>query len=119
VARIKATGHNLRRGFHPTGVLVDGDDRQHKAVFAEMPPVFDYKVFNDICPGTRVDTDATNVDASGLTRSKFVEFEHVAAFNEHHAANGAVHGARQFGMQFELAVLAVNGDEVLRPHQVD
>src|SRR5882724_12116911 len=87
VAGIKTAGHNLRSGFHASGVFVDSDDRQHETIFAEMPPPLDHQAFNDICPRTRVDTDAANVDSSCLTRSQFVELQNVPALDQHHVSN--------------------------------
>ena len=40
-----------------------------------MPPIFNHKVFNNICARARVDTDAADVDASCLACAEFVELE--------------------------------------------
>src|ERR1039458_4514961 len=42
LAGIEAARYNLGRGFDPSGELVDGDDRHHEAVFAEVTAVFNY-----------------------------------------------------------------------------
>jgi len=54
-----------------------------------------------------------------FTRPDLIDFEYVAAFDQHHTAHGTVHGSGQFRVQLELAVFAVNGDEIPRPYQVD
>ncbi len=49
----------------------------------------------------------------------FVELENVAALDQHHIADRAVHRARHLGMQLQLPVLAVDGNEIFRLHQID
>ena len=57
--------------------------------------------------------------SSGFAGAEFVEFENVAAFDEHDFADRAMHGSGQFGVQLQLAVFAVDGNEVARLDQVD
>src|ERR1022692_160784 len=45
---IEAASYDLRRRFHAAGKLVDGDDGQHNAVFAQVPPVFNNQILNHI-----------------------------------------------------------------------
>ena len=54
-----------------------------------------------------------------LARAQFVELQDVAALDHQHVANRAMHAPGHFGMQLELAVFAVNRNEVLRLDQVD
>ena len=84
-----------------------------------MAAVFDDEVFDHVGARAGIDADAAHVDASGLAGAVFVDFQDVSAFDQHHVADRAVHGSGQFGMQLELAVFAVDRDEILRPHQVD
>ena len=56
---------------------------------------------------------------AGLARAQFVEFQNVAALDQHDFAHGAVHGGGHFGVQLQLPVLAVDRNEILRLHQVD
>ena len=43
-----------------------------------------------------------------LRAPMFVELENVAAFDQHHLSDRAVHGSGHFGVQLQLAVLAVD-----------
>ena len=54
-----------------------------------------------------------------LARAQFVEFQDVAALDHHHVADRAMHRSRHLRVQLELAVFAVNRNEILRLHQVD
>ena len=54
-----------------------------------------------------------------LRAPSLVELQHVAAFDHQHLSDRAVHRAGHFRVQLELAVFAVNGNEVARLDQVD
>ena len=84
-----------------------------------MAAVFDNEVFDHIGARAGIDADAANIDASGLAGAELIDFENVSAFDQHHVADRSGHGPGQFGMQLELPVFAVNGDEIFRPYQVD
>ena len=84
-----------------------------------MTAIFDDEVFDHIGAVAGIDADAAYVDLSCLARSEFVELEHVATLQQHDFADGAVHSSGHFGVQLELAVLAVDGNEVFRFDQVD
>ena len=56
---------------------------------------------------------------AGFACAEFVEFENVSALDQHDFADGAVHGSGHFGVQLQLAVFAVNGNEIARLDQVD
>ena len=58
-------------------------------------------------------------NSARLSRAQLVEFQDVAALDHHHLADRTVHGARQLGVQLQLPVFAVDGDEILRFNQVD
>jgi len=60
-----------------------------------------------------------DVDPSRFAGAEFVDFQHVSTFDEHDLADGAVHGSGHFGVQLELAVLAVDGNEIFWLDQVD
>src|SRR5579859_1997640 len=115
----EASGHDFGGSFDQAAELVDGDDGHDEAVFAQMAAVFDDQILHYICARAGVDADAAHLDASGLAGAVFVDFENVSAFNQHDAAHRAVHRPSQFGMELELAIFAVDRDEILGPHQVD
>src|SRR5579885_877860 len=118
-AGVEAAGDDFRRGLDHPGQLVDGDDRQHDAVFADMAAVFDDQVLDHFGARAVVDADPAHVDPSHLARAQFGEFKDVATFDQDDLADRAVHGSSHFGVQLELAVLAMDGNEVARLHQVD
>src|SRR5208337_562743 len=97
-AECESARHNLGRGFDAAGELVDGNDRHHETVFAEVTAVFDDEVFDHVGAGAGIDADAADVDASGLACAVFVDFEHVSTLNQQHAADRAMHGRGQIGM---------------------
>ena len=115
----KAAHHNLRRAFQPAGELVDGQDRHDEAVLAEMPAVADDDLSDDVGIGAGVDQDAADRGLAHAPRAQFVELQNVAALDHDDLSDRALHAAGQFGVALELAVFAVNGDEVSWPHQVD
>src|ERR1019366_3317332 len=86
--------HNLGRSFDQSGELVDGDDRHHETVFAEVAAVFDDDVFDHVGAGAGIDADAAHVDAAGLAGAELVDFEDVPTFDQHHATNRPSHGCR-------------------------
>src|SRR6202522_390006 len=118
-AGVESAGHNLGRSFHTPGELVHGDDRHHEAVFAEVATIFNNEVVDHIGARAGIDADTANIDASGLACAGLIDFENVSAFNQHHLADRSAHRPGQFGVQPELPVLAVNGNEVFRPHQIN
>jgi hypothetical protein len=54
--------------FHLACALVDGDDGQKDAVFAEVLAVADDSVVDHVCGGVVVDADAAGGDFAGLLR---------------------------------------------------
>ena len=56
---------------------------------------------------------------AGFARAEFVELQNVAALDQHHIANRTVHGCGHLGVQLELAVFAVDGNEISRLDQID
>src|SRR5581483_633895 len=115
----KAAGHDFRLGLHASRKFVDGDNRQHDAVFADMAPILDDQVFDYVGARARVDAYPANIDPSDLARAEFVEFQDVSALDEHDVADGTMHRRRQFRVQFQLAIFAMNGDKVARLDQVN
>src|SRR5271169_5045232 len=86
-ADVEAAGHDLQGRLDFSGRLVNGDDGQHDAVFAEVAAVFDDEVFDDVGAVARVDADAAHVDFAGFARAEFVEFQDVAALDQHDLPN--------------------------------
>src|SRR5664280_2884600 len=115
----EAAHHDFGWSFHLTRQLVDGDDGQHDAVFAEVTAIANDQILHHIAHGIGIDADAAYGNASRLARPHLVEFENVAALDHHDFSHRVVHGAGHFGVQLELAILAVDGNKVLRLYQVD
>src|SRR6185312_16696458 len=91
----EAPHHDFRNGFHGSGELVNGDDGQDKAVFAQMTPVFDHQIFHNVGARTGVDADSAHRDFVDFARTQLVELHYVAALHHQHLPNSAVHPARQ------------------------
>ncbi len=51
--------------------------------------------------------------------AEFVEFQNVAGLDHDDVSDRALHRTRHFGMALQLAVLAVNRNEIARAHEVD
>src|SRR5271165_4933708 len=91
-ADVEAAGHDLKGRFHLAGRLVDGDDGQHDAVFAQVTAVFDDEVFDHVGAVARVDADAAYGYFAALAGAEFVEFQDVAALDQHDLAHRSAHG---------------------------
>ena len=115
----KAAHHDLRLVLDHAGNLVDGEDGQDEAVFTEMTAVADDQLFDHVAGGTGVNADASDRDGAGFARAELVEFQYLAALQKEDLADGSGHGGGQGGVQLELTVFAVDGDEVLRAHEID
>ena len=63
-AGVEAAGDDFGRTFRFAGQLVDGDDGEDDAVFADVAAVFNNQVFDHVGAITGVDADAADVDAS-------------------------------------------------------
>jgi len=85
----EATSHYFGRPLHLAGALVDGDDRQHDAIFAQVPAVADHQVFDHVRGGTGIDANPAGGHFARLDRGVGVHFKHVAVFEQqsliHHA----------------------------------
>src|SRR5664279_1630127 len=115
----EAAHHDFGWSLHLARQLVDGDDGQHDAVFAEVAAIANDQIFHHIAHGIGIDADAAYGNASRLASPHLVELQNVAALDHHDLAHRVVHGASHFGVQLELAILAVDGNKILRLHQVD
>src|SRR6185369_10240988 len=118
-SRREAAGHDFGRSLHLAGEFVDGDDGQHDAVFTEVAAVFDNQVFDHVGPRSRVNADPADINAAGFARSQFVELENVAALDQNHVSDRPLHRCCHLRVQLQLPVLAVDGNEIFRLHQVD
>src|SRR5690242_6200658 len=115
----EAAHHNLGRGLHPSGELVDGNDGQHNAILTQVAAVANHQVLHHVGARARVNAHAAYRHASRLARAHLIELQDVAALDRHHLAHCALHGGGQFGVPLQLPELTVNGNEVARLHQVD
>src|SRR5438552_11068920 len=118
-AGVEAAGYDLGCRLDPARELVDSDNRQHDAVLAQVAAVLDDQVFDYVGAVAGIDADAADIDASGFAGAEFVEFQNVSTLDQNDFADGAVHGCRHLSVQFQLAVLAVDGNEIARFDQVD
>src|SRR5579862_5109472 len=114
----KAADDDFRRLLHLAGSLIDGQHGEDKTVFAQNAPVADDEFFDDVDGRAGVDEDATCGDLVFLACIGVVELEHVSIFDHDGVFDGAgLHG--DLGVAMEIAIIAVDGNEVLGPDQVD
>ncbi len=83
-----------------------------------MAAIADDEVFDDVGSGAGVDADAAGGDFAGFAGVVAVELEDVAIFDDEGEVDNA-EALGDFGMLFEMAEVAVDGDEEFRPEQVD
>ena len=84
-----------------------------------MATVFDNEIFDYVSPRAGINAYPADVDATGFARAEFIELQNITAFDEHHISHRTMHRRRQLGVQLQLPVLAVNGNEVFRLHQIN
>ena len=118
--RHEPAAHDLGQRFALAGVLVDGDDRQHEAVFGQMPAVANDDVLHHFVDGAGIDAHAADRDLLAFARAVADRLPASRPFP-----------ARRFlrdprsrrcwasaGVPGQLPVFAVNRNEVARAHQV-
>jgi len=81
--------------------------------------IFDDQILDYIGSRAGIDANPAHVYTACLARTEFVKFQNVSALNQHHISDRAMHRARHLRVQLQLPVLAVNGNEVFRLHQID
>ncbi len=84
-----------------------------------MAAVFDDQVFHYVAAGAGINTDPSDRDFVDLAGADLVKLQHITALHHQDLANCAVHGAGKVGMYAQLAVLAVDRNEIARLHQID
>src|SRR5262249_48628251 len=109
----------FRRGLDFSRQLVDGDDREHDPVFAEVTAIFDDQVFDYVGAVAGIDADTADVDLAGLARAQLVEFQNFSAFDQHDFTDRSGHRSSHFSVQLELAVFPVDRNEIARFDQID
>jgi hypothetical protein len=112
-----AAGDDFGLRFHSAGVFVDGDDRDDDAVFGEMLAVADDD-FLDFLKGAGIDADAAGGNGIAAEGAVFGKFEGVAVFENQDFAGYAAKLMGKRGVAEEMAIFAVNGDEVFRFHEL-
>ena len=84
-----------------------------------MSPIFNDQVLDHVGARAGINAHPAHINAAHFPRSEFVEFQNVAAFDQHDLAHRAVHRSSHLRMQLELPVFPVHRNEVARLHQVD
>src|SRR5260370_653442 len=106
-----AAGDDFGLRLHAAGVFVDGDDGDDDAVFGEMLAVADDDFF-DFLEGAGIDADASGGHGIAAASAILGEFEGVAVFENEDFAGNAAELISERGVAEEMAVFAMNGDEI-------
>ena len=120
IARYEASAHNLGKPFAPARVLIDRDDRQYKAVFRQMAAITDDDVFNHVVKRAGIDADPADGNALTPAGAESVDLKRVAGFENKcvfESSKSEVLCERSVPRQ--LAILAMNGNEVSGANQVE
>src|SRR5690348_6973989 len=98
-------------------MFVNGDDGNDDAVFSEMAAIADNKFLKFF---ERAGIHAHTADRNGITAecAGSREFNRMPGFNEHDFARDATDLMRERRMAEELAVLAMNRDEIFRADEI-
>src|ERR1017187_770914 len=116
----KAAADDLGRVFDAARMAVDGDNRQHDAVFGKVAPVANYHLLHDFVHRAGIDADPAHGDFAGFARALLVDFQNVSGLDDEavlESREAQVLG--QAGVLGKLAELAMDGYEKPRPHQVE
>ena len=103
---------HLGRTHEPAGLRIDGDDDDEDAVGGEVGAVAE-DVLVHIANAEAVDVDVAGLDAAREAGLFLVDLEDITVGEDEGVAFGHAHTLREAGVGDEVAVLAVDGDEVL------
>ncbi len=92
-------------------MFVDGDDGDDDAVFGEVAAIADDGLF-DFFEGAGIDEGAAGGDGIAAVGAVFGEFDLLAVFHEQDLARYDTELMRERGVTEEMAIFAVNGDEI-------
>src|ERR1700676_1486310 len=113
VIALHAAGDDFGRRFEAAGLFVDGDDGADEAVFGKMAAIADDDFF-DFLEGAGIDENASGGDGIAGESAVFVEFEEVTVFEEQDFAGDAAELVSERGVAEEMAIFAVDGNEIAR-----
>jgi hypothetical protein len=99
-------------GFEFAGVFVDGDDGNDDAVLREMAAVADDDFF-DLFERAGIDEDAAGGDGIAAEGAVFGELDGLAIFDKKNFFGNDAELVGERGVAEEMAVFAVDGDEIL------
>src|SRR5713101_3500385 len=117
VAGQKAARHDLRLRFEPPGVFVNGEDGDDDAGLREVFAVADDDVL-DLFERAGVHANAARGYRFGARRAFLGELDGPAVFDEQNLTGDDAELMGQGGVAEELPVLAVNRNEITRPHEL-
>src|SRR5262249_18370269 len=98
-------------------MFVYGNDWNPHTVFREMLAVTNHKL-PDLFEGAGIDARPPSGHRFTTIRAVVSKFDCLAVFEEKNLLRNCAHVVRQSRMTEQLAILAVNGNEIARPHQV-
>src|SRR6266850_4544895 len=109
--------HDFGMGLHLTGMFIDRNDRHDDAVFGEMFAITDYDVF-DFFERTGIHAHASCGHRIAPVRAVFREFNRLAVFDEENFSGHYAQLMRESGVAEKMSELAVHGNEIFRPHEL-
>jgi len=111
-------GDDFGEGFQAAGMLVDGDNGNDDAVLGEVTAVADDHLF-DFLERAGIHEDAARGDGIAAESGILGEFDDVAIFKKQDFAGDDAEGMREGRMPEEMAVFAVDGDEIARLDELE
>src|SRR5665213_71155 len=99
--------------------LIDGNNRQHDPVFAEVFTVADDKVSDNIVRGSAgVDADAAHGYLAGFSGGVLVQLQNIPVLQQNRLLHYS-HRAGEIHVPLEVAIVAMYGDEELWSNEVN
>ncbi len=122
IARLGEIEHaardEVRTGDDARFLRVDGDDDHHDPVAGEVLAIAQHR-FADVADPAAVDHHVAAVGPSDFLRALFGELHHVTVLGDEDVVARDAGLLRQVAVRDEHAILAVDRDEVFRPHEVE
>src|SRR6266850_5599970 len=113
----QAARNDFRMRFHLAGMLIDRDDRHDDTIFGKMLSIADYDVF-DFFERTGIHAHASGGYRIAPVRAFLGEFDRLAVLDQEDFAGHSAKLMRERGVAEKMPVFAVNGDEILRLHEL-
>ena len=114
----KPAGNNFRSIHDDTGFLIKGHGNCNHTLLGKGSPLFEHTAPN-IPYAFTIDEHPTGGDSPVEPAAGFIKFYDLSVFRQQDFVLGNPHFFGQPGVQYQMAVFTVNGDEILRFGQID